>query len=101
MSSTTGQFGNRRYIRGITAVEKEAALAREESTKTYTSGPAAVRVRMYTSEVDFHKSGIYGGSERVWANAWDVFRRTPSRGGRGRRAAVDFVVCLGYGGFFG
>ena len=27
-----------------------------------------------------------------------VFRRTPSRGGRGRRAAVDFVVCFGCGG---
>ena len=44
---------------------------------------------MYTSEGNFHKPGIYGGSVRVWANAWDVFRRTPSRGGRGRRAAVD------------
>ena len=27
-----------------------------------------------------------------------MFRRTPSRGGRGRRAAVDFVVCFGCGG---
>ena len=27
--------------------------------------------------------------------AWDVFRRMPFRGGRGRRAAVDFVVCSG------
>ena len=30
---------------------------------------------------------------------WDVFCRAPSRGGRGRRAAVaavDFVVCLGW-----
>ena len=48
-------------------------------------------------EVDFHKPGIYG-SGRVWANAWDVFRRASSRGGRGRRAAVDFVVCFGWGG---
>ena len=31
-------------------------------------------------------------------NAWDVFRRTPFRSSRGRRAAVDFVVCLGCGG---
>ena len=43
---------------------------------------------------DSHKPGIYG-SGREWANAWDVFRRTPSRGGRGRRAAVDFVMCFG------
>ena len=50
-------------------------------------------------EADFHKPGIYG-SGRVWANAWDVFRRAPSRVGRGRRAAVDFVVCFGWGGFF-
>ena len=35
-----------------------------------------------------------------WANAWDVFPRMPSRIGRGRRAAVDFVVCLGGADFF-
>ena len=45
----------------------------------------------------FHKLGIYG-SGRIWANAWDVFRRMTSRGGRGRRAAVDFVLCFGCGG---
>ena len=50
-------------------------------------------------EVDFHKLGICA-SGRVWANAWDVFRSAPSRGGRGRRAAVDFMVCFGCGGFF-
>ena len=50
-------------------------------------------------EADFHELGIYG-SGRVWANAWDVFPRVPSRVGRGRRAAVDFVVCFGWGGFF-
>ena len=27
-----------------------------------------------------------------------LFHRTPSLGGRGRRAAVDFVVCLGFDG---
>ena len=48
-------------------------------------------------EADLHEPGIYG-SGREWANAWDVFRRTPSRGGRGRRAAVNFVVCFGCGG---
>ena len=42
-------------------------------------------------EANYNKPGIYGRG-RVWANAWDVFRRTPSRGSRGRRAAVDFVV---------
>ena len=26
-----------------------------------------------------------------------MFRRKPSRGGRGRRAAADFVVCIGCG----
>ena len=35
-----------------------------------------------------------------WANAWNVFRRAPSRVGRGRRAAVNFVVCFGWGDFF-
>ena len=50
--------------------------------------------------VDFHEPGIYVGG-RVWANAWDVFRRTPSRGGRDCRGAVDFVVCFGCGGILG
>ena len=50
-------------------------------------------------EADFHKPGIYG-SGRVWANAWDVFFRMPSRVARGGRAAVDFVVSFGWGGFF-
>ena len=50
-------------------------------------------------EADFHKPVIYE-SGRVWANAWDVFRCTLSRGGRGHRAAVDFVVCFGWGGVF-
>ena len=40
----------------------------------------------------------YGGSVRVCANAWDVLRCTPSRGGRGRRAAVHFVLCFECGG---
>ena len=40
------------------------------------------------------KPGIYG-SGRVWANAWDVFRRAASRVCRGHRAAVAFVVCSG------
>ena len=54
---------------------------------------------LYSYEADFHKPGIYG-SRRVWVNARDVLRRAPSRGGRGRRAAVDIVVCFGRGGFF-
>ena len=44
---------------------------------------------MYTREADFHTPGTYTGSVRVRPNPWDVFHRTPSRGGRGRRAAVD------------
>ena len=38
-------------------------------------------------------------SGQVWDNTWDVFRRASSRGGRGRRDAVDFV-CLKGGRFF-
>ena len=49
-------------------------------------------------EADFHKPRIYG-SGRVLANVWDVFTRMRSRDGRGRRAAVDFVVCFGLGEF--
>ena len=52
-----------------------------------------------TREADFHKPGIYGGRLRVWAAAWDMFHRAPSRVGRGGRAAVDFVVGFVLGGF--
>ena len=48
-------------------------------------------------EADFHKPGIYG-SGTEWANACDALPRMPSRVGRGRRAAVDFVVCFRWGG---
>ena len=50
-------------------------------------------------KADFHKPGVYRIG-RVWANGWDVFDRMPARAARGRRAAVDFVVCFGRGGFF-
>ena len=43
------------------------------------------------------KFGIYGIG-REWAKAWILFRRKPSRGGRGRGAAVYFVACSGCGG---
>ena len=51
-------------------------------------------------EADIHKPGIHG-SGHVWANTWDVFRRTQSRRDRDRRVAVDFVVCLACGGISG
>ena len=50
-------------------------------------------------EADFYKPGI-DGSGRVRANAWDVFRRALYRDGRGCRAAVDIVMCFGWGGLF-
>ena len=34
------------------------------------------------------------------ANEWDVFHHMQSRGGRGRRAALAFVVCFWWGGYF-
>ena len=77
----------------ITVKEDEAALAENRASKrtqaTQQQQCASIYIRVYTSEADFHKPGMYGGSMQVWANAWDVFRRTPPRGGRGRRAAVD------------
>ena len=53
-----------------------------------SSSSANTYIRVFTSEADFHKLGMHGGSVRVRANAWEVFGRTPCRGGRGRRAAV-------------
>ena len=32
-------------------------------------------------EAGFHKLGVYG-SGQLWTNAWEMFRLTPSRGGR-------------------
>ena len=49
-------------------------------------------------EADSHKLGIYG-SERAWANAWDVFPRMSSRVGCGRRAPADFEVRFRWDGF--
>ena len=40
------------------------------------------------------EAGEYGLTRVTW------FHRGLSRGGRGRRAAVDFVVCFGWGEFF-
>ena len=41
------------------------------------------------------------GSMEVGENelTWDVFRRAPFPGSRGRRAPVDFVVRFRWGGF--
>ena len=69
------------------AVEKQA-----EGTKR--PRPFYHRQLRELYEADLHKPGIYG-SGRVWANAWDVSRRAPSRGGRGRRAAVVSWCALG------
>ena len=108
MSSTTGQPRNRRYIR--VSQQRKTKLRWPENSIEHqnvhrrAAAAAAVRVytylvRVYTSEADFHKPEIYGGRMRVWATEWDVFHYTPSRGGRGRRAAVDifrgvFFLCL-------
>ena len=48
-----------------------------------------------------HLGAIFGKkSPGLKPNAWDVVFRAPSRGGCGRRAAVGFVVCFGWGEFF-
>ena len=62
-------------------------------------GPFFDRQLRELYEADFQKPGIYG-SQGVWAIALGLFARAPSRGGRGRRAALDFVVCFGWGDFF-
>ena len=61
-------------------------------------GPFFDRQLRELYEADFQKPGIYG-SQGVWANALGLFARAPSRGGRGRRAAVNIVVCLERGVF--
>ena len=95
MSSTTGQPRNRRYIR--VSQQRKTKLRWPENSiehqnvhrRRSSSSSASIYIRVYTSEADFHKPEIYRGRVRVWATEWDVFHCTPSRGGRGRRAAVD------------
>ena len=95
MSSTAGQPRNRRYIRvsqqGKTKLRwPENSIEHQNVHRRRSSGrSASLYIRVYTSEADFHKPEIYGGRVRVWATEWDVFHCTLSRGGRGRRAAVD------------
>ena len=112
MSTTTGQPRSRRYIRA--SEQRKTKLRWPENSiehqnvhrRRSSSNSASIYIRVYTSEADFDKPEIYGGRVRVWATAWDVFHCTPSRGGRGRRAAVDifrgvFFSCLvGFHFFF-
>ena len=101
MSSTTGQPRTRRYIR-VSQQRKtklrwpENSIEHQNVHRRRSSSSASIYIRVYTSETDFHKPEIYGGRVRVWANEWDVFHCTPSRGGRGRRDAVDIFcgVCF-------
>ena len=96
MSSTAGQPRNRRYIR-VSQQQRKTKLRWPENSierqsvhrRRSSSSSASIYIRVYTSEADFHKPEIYGGRVRVWATEWDVFHYKPSRGGRGRRAAVD------------
>ena len=102
MSSTTGQPRNRRYIR-VSHQRKtklrwpENSIEHQNVHRRRSSSSASIYIRVYTSEADFHKPGkpgIYGGRVRVWANECDVFHCMQSRGGRGRRAAVDIFRCV-------
>ena len=102
MPSATGQPRNRRYIRVSHQQRKtklrwpENSIEHQNVHRRRSSGrSASLYIRVYTSEADFHKPEIYGGRVRVWATEWDVFNCTRSRGGRGRRAAVDI-----FRGFF-
>ena len=97
MSSATGQPRNRRYIR--VSQQRKTTLRWPENCiehqnvhrwrRISSSSSASMYIRVYTSEADFHKPEIYGGRVRVWATGWEVFHCAPSRGGRGRRAAVE------------
>ena len=102
MSSTTRQPRNRRYIR-VSQERKttENSIEHQNVHRQHSSSSSAsIYIRVYTSEADFHKPDIYGGRAQVWATEWDVFHCTPSRGGCGRRAAVDILrgVFLVFGG---
>ena len=95
MSSITGQPRNRRYIRASQQSKKKLRWPENSiehrnvnRRRCSSSSSASIYIRVYTSEADFRKPGVYGGRVRVWANEWDVFHCTPSRGGRARRAAV-------------
>ena len=104
MSRTTGQPRNRRYIRVSqqrktklrwpeNSIEHQNVHRRRSSS---ISSSASIYIRVYTSEADSHKPEIYGGRVQASATEWDVFHCTPSRGGRGRRAAVDILRSISW-----
>ena len=90
----------------ITAEKDEAALARKQYRAPKRTQAAQQQQQceyIHTCVYKrgrFHKPGIYGGRVRERANQLDVFHCTPSRGGHGRRAAVDIFrgVCLVFRG---
>ena len=69
-------------------------IEHQNAHRRRSSRGASIYIRVYTSEADVHKPGMYGGSVPIRANACDVFRHTPSRGGRGRPAVVDLFQCV-------
>ena len=51
-----------------------------------------------TRQISTNPVSMEAGEHGLTRGTW--FHRGLSRGGRGRRAAVDFVVCFGWGEFF-
>ena len=99
MSSTTAQPRNRRYIsqwrKQKLRWRENSAPKRIQAAQQQQCGYVCIQARLISTN-----PGSMEEAYEVWATAWDVFRRAPSRVGRGGRAAVDFVVCFGWGGFF-
>ena len=101
MSSTSGQPRNRRYVR--VSQQRKTKLRWPENgiehqnvhRRRSSCSSASIYIRVYTSEANFHKPEIYGGSVRVWATEWDVCtaRRLEVVAVAGLRW-INFVVCF-------
>ena len=53
-----------------------------------------------TRPISTNPGSMEAGEYGLTRGTYFVFRRAPSRGGRGRRAAVDYVVCFRWAYFF-
>ena len=95
MSSTTGQPRNRGYIRVSQQRTKklrwpENSIEHQNvNSRRSSSSSASVYIRVYTSETDFHKPGIYGGRVRVRATEGARWSRSP-----GCCGYISWCVCL-------
>ena len=72
---------------------KKTGRGNEATGPVFAIGNCESCTRPISTNPESMEAGVYGLTR-------GMSRRSRSRSGRGRRAAVDIVVCFGWGGFF-